>query len=152
MNFLDDRLPPRFWSKCVPEPNSGCWLWCVDTYHKLGYAKFSVNNKMMYAHRVALSASGVTIGARQVVDHLCRTPCCVNPLHLEAVSLGENQRRGDQGRIRGSVGHPSRRKSSCPHGHAYELHGALNRAGARFCRECRRVECVAYRAKKKEGK
>ncbi len=25
MSFLDDRLPPRFWAKCIPEPNSGCW-------------------------------------------------------------------------------------------------------------------------------
>jgi len=25
--FLDPRLPDRFWSKCIPEPNSGCWLW-----------------------------------------------------------------------------------------------------------------------------
>jgi hypothetical protein len=27
VEFLDPRLPDRFWSKCMPEPNSGCWLW-----------------------------------------------------------------------------------------------------------------------------
>jgi hypothetical protein len=25
INFLDDRLPQRFWSKVQPCPMSGCW-------------------------------------------------------------------------------------------------------------------------------
>jgi hypothetical protein len=27
ISLFDDRLPIRLWSKVVPEPNSGCWLW-----------------------------------------------------------------------------------------------------------------------------
>src|SRR5688572_5730903 len=53
-NWGDERLPERFWSKCTPEPNSGCWLWLasVDVW---GYGRISWRG-MNRAHRVSYTA------------------------------------------------------------------------------------------------
>lgn len=98
MNFLDERLPSRLWDKLMPEPNSGCWLW-IGARSALGYGHLMVrqgDGRRIYqnAHRVVYE---IVVGsaANRDVDHLCRTPACCNPAHLEAVTHAENMRRGD---------------------------------------------------------
>lgn len=93
MNFLDPRLPARFWGKCIPEPMSGCWLW-FGAHDGHGYGSFYINRKVVSAHRITFQAVHGCYPADTVTDHLCRVPCCVNPGHLEAVTRLENTRRG----------------------------------------------------------
>jgi hypothetical protein len=102
MNFGDPRLPGRFWSKCIPEPNSGCWLWTAYL-DRDGYGTIRIGLAKFRAHRVAYDAKKQTIPPGLQIDHLCRTPCCVNPEHLEAVTPGENTRRGLTGHTSGSL-------------------------------------------------
>ena len=112
MNFLDSRLPNRFWSKCVPEPNSGCWLWIAST-NRLGYGHFNPcsedKGRSWLAYRFAYEALIGVVPSGLVLDHLCRLPCCVNPLHLEPVTVRENCRRGIKGVL----------TTHCPKGHPY---------------------------------
>lgn len=82
--------PGRFWSFVVPTP-AGCWLW--TGLKVAGYGRFSIQNKGIGAHRVSYEALIGAIPDGLELDHLCRVPSCVNPLHLEPVTGAENRRR-----------------------------------------------------------
>lgn len=71
----------RFRDKFVPEPNSGCWLWCGSTTDT-GYGRVKVNGKIQRAHRVSYELHNGLIPEGLNVCHTCDTPLCVNPDHL----------------------------------------------------------------------
>lgn len=108
-----DRVMPtvdeRFWSKVDkngPTPlvswdgtplSGNCWLWTAGSM-PAGYGNFMhkhENNKPSWigAHRYAYEAIVGSIPDGLTLDHLCRTPACVNPDHLEPVTKAENTRR-----------------------------------------------------------
>ena len=90
-----DGLRERINSRCQPEPMSGCWLWSNKL--QKGYGMFKYNGKRVMAHRVSYVAFSGDIPEGHVVDHLCATKSCVNPDHLEAVTVSENSRRQRHG-------------------------------------------------------
>lgn len=90
MIFLDQRLPQRFWDKVQPTTD-GCWIWIGG--EGAGYGRFKVGGVYCGAHRVAFEAAKGPI-TMPCLDHLCRTPACVNPTHLEQVTYRENTMRG----------------------------------------------------------
>ena len=144
VNFLDPRLPERFWSKCMPEPNSGCWLWLAASTRGYGAYAYSGSDDVRPAHRVTYETLVGAIPDGLVIDHLCRQPCCVNPSHMEPVTIGENVRRGDTR----SNGSHNREKSACPSGHAYDQQNTYTRRnGGRGCIECRRDAVRKHRSK-----
>lgn len=98
----------RFWAKVnkrgpIPEvdPSLGaCWLWTASTTVD-GYGQVSVPGRAtpQGAHRVAYELLIGPLRARPwSLDHLCMTPLCVNPAHLEEVTLAENARRANAAR------------------------------------------------------
>jgi hypothetical protein len=76
----------------MPEPNSGCWLW-TGAVSSEGYAVFEVAGKQVRAHRFSYERYRGKIPGDLTIDHLCRVRCCVNPNHLEVVTIQENIRR-----------------------------------------------------------
>jgi len=85
----------RFDLKIVPEPTSGCHLWIGGYSRKTGYGSFWFNGRSMPAHQYSwLRAHGELSHERIPLDHLCRTPLCVNESHLERVTRRENILRG----------------------------------------------------------
>jgi hypothetical protein len=70
----------RFEEKWMPEPNTGCWLWIGRT--RIGYGRFDIGDKVIYAHRLAWELYRGPIPEGLHVCHDCDTPCCVNPDHL----------------------------------------------------------------------
>lgn len=80
-------------NKYVVDKNTGCWIWIRGGW-KSGYAGFTKNNKHYRAHRYLYEIYKGKIEKGMVIDHLCRNRKCVNPDHLEAVSIKENVRRG----------------------------------------------------------
>lgn len=136
MNFLDERLSPRFWSKCIPEPNSGCWLW-IGARNNHGYGKTCAHgSRHAYAHRLAYTTLVGDIPPGLVLDHLCRTTCCCNPAHLEPVTFAENVRRGLAGP-----------RSNCVNGHVFDAANTYVRkdTGKRQCIACSRERLRARR-------
>lgn len=80
------------WDHCVPEPNTGCWLWCGDSWAE-GYGKVTVRRqhkrKVYGAHRVSFAIAQRKMPSNQIL-HSCDTPACVNPSHLREGSQKDN--------------------------------------------------------------
>ena len=145
MNFLDSRLPDRFWSKRVPEPNSGCWLW-IGAHDEKGYSLIGWNGKTGKGHQIAYRALVGGIPPGLEIDHrVCSTRDCVNPAHMLPVTHKANVARGDSGRER-------RDRTHCRMGHEYSNRNTRiavkNGRRYRACRECDRLRMAATRSRR----
>lgn len=70
-----------------------CWVW-TETMFGNGYGDFYFVGEDWLAHRVSYQLfHGSAIFPGMTIDHLCRVRECVNPDHLEQVTLAENARR-----------------------------------------------------------
>jgi hypothetical protein len=110
-----------------------CHLW-TGRRNKDGYAIY----KGKLAHRIVFIAAHGGYPKGTVTDHLCRVRHCVRIEHLEAVTIGENVRRGMLAKLM-VVRHQS--KTHCPHDHPYvpeNLYLDLNADGYihRKCKIC----------------
>lgn len=129
IQFGDTRLPKRFWNKCVPEPNSGCWLWIgALNRSREGYAHLRVNKVDTYGHRHAYETLVGPIDPALEIDHKCDVSCCVNPAHLEPKSHLANVRRSR-----------ATYRTRCRRGHDLTVPGAFYyyRARGGTKRDCR---------------
>lgn len=102
-------LEHRFFDRAEIQAN-GCWLWTGSIV--LGYGRVRSGGETQGAHRAAYELVVGPIPADMTIDHLCHTndpSCpggdvlclhrrCVNPTHMEVVTLAENSRRGNQHR------------------------------------------------------
>lgn len=121
----------RFWSKV--KKTETCWLW-VGSYDGDGYGMFGVTHRRTSrAHRVAYEFLVGPIPLDLELDHLCRNPGCVNPVHLEAVPHRINVLRGNGLTAQHAA------KTHCPQGHPYDLFNTYAKIGrrGRECRQCR---------------
>lgn len=74
-------------------PITGCWIWSGYRYPR-GYGKACFGGRYVSAHRLSYVVNKGPIPEGLVIDHLCRNILCVNPDHLEAVTMRENVLRG----------------------------------------------------------
>lgn len=147
IRFGDTRLPGRFWSKVV-DHHSGCWLWTANRYPG-GYGQVKWKGRPRQAHRVAYESLEGSIGRGLCIDHLCRVRECVNPAHVEPVTLGENVLRGN------GVSAKNARKTHCKNGHPLtgdNLHVVKCRSGniGRECKTCRRATTRRHQVANRE--
>jgi len=71
---------------------SGCWE--MNGFHdRDGYAQFHKSKNLNKAHRISYEWHKGKIPTGLTIDHLCENKGCVNPEHLEAVTVRENGRR-----------------------------------------------------------
>jgi hypothetical protein len=73
-------------------PTTPCWIWSRALDGK-GYGAVWRDGRIIGAHRYVYEALMRPIPKGLQLDHLCRTPACVNPDHLEPVTQTENIRR-----------------------------------------------------------
>lgn len=125
-------LRERILEKVYPEPNSGCWLW-TGALTTQGYGAIAVEGtrRKRVAHRLLYEMEVGAVPPGLCLDHKCRVRSCVNPSHLEAVTLGENCLRGV-----GSAA-DNAKKTHCKRGHPlsgenlrYQNHGKHRRCAA----------------------
>lgn len=138
-------LPERIQAKITPVTESGCWLW-MGAIGTGGYARVFWQGKNSTAHRVVYQLLRGPISKALTLDHLCRVRCCVNPDHLEPVSLRVNIKRGE------GIGVQNERKTHCPAGHPYnEKNTYFNAAsgGGRICRPCNNLHTKHYKDRKR---
>lgn len=122
----------RFFAKV--EKGTDCWLW-TGAHDKHGYGCFAPDGrragprKLTRAHRFAYELLVGPIPEGLTLDHLCRVPACVNPAHLEPVTLRENILRGEAPSAKQA------RRTHCIHGHPLDGRRA---DGHRYCLTCNR--------------
>lgn len=135
--------PLRFWA--LVQITDTCWLWEGSLTD--GYGKFEPTTHIYYrAHRYAYEMIVGPIPEGLTLDHLCRVRHCVNPSHLEPVSIGENNLRGE------SIAAQNARKTICKYGHPLDADNTwiVPSTGFRRCRTCARRNTNAWRDKQKE--
>lgn len=124
------RPSPPFWERV--EKTETCWLW-NGPLNSRGYGRVSRRAQgHEYAHRVAWMESRGPIPEGLSIDHLCRNRRCVNPAHMELVTLAENTRRNLSPTMFAS------QSGTCTRGHDLTAPGSTykNGKGTQICRVC----------------
>ncbi len=133
--------PPinRFWR--YSERESDCWNWTHQRSSD-GYPRLWDGARKVQAHRFSYEYFIGPIPNGLTIDHLCRNRGCVNPYHLEPVTIAENTRRGF------SAAAMNARKTHCIRGHPFDSSNLLlkgkNSDGINT-RECRTCKQERYR-------
>lgn len=78
--------------------SNGCWIWQAFK-DRDGYGVKKEGGKTMRAHRYMYEQLKSKIPNGLHIDHLCRVRSCVNPDHLEVVTITENNRRSSLAKI-----------------------------------------------------
>lgn len=130
----------------IPQP-TGCRLWIGALAKGRGsiYGSVRIGDKHKLAHRVSYECYIKPIPDGLTIDHLCRNSLCINPNHLEPVTMKENLLRGN--------GPPAlnARRLECKNGHAFTDENVYRRPdGGRTCRKCRYLYLKHW--KKNHGK
>lgn len=117
------------------ENDDGCWIW--HEIKKNGYGQWAGG----LAHKIVWELFNGPVPQGLHLDHLCRVRSCVNPTHMEPVTIKENVLRGE------SPTAINARKTKCSKGH--DLFGTNLRiyGGKRQCGECHRDRSARHRMK-----
>ena len=144
-------------SRCVVNAVTGCWEW-ISSKDRDGYGKARFDGRTLIAHRAVYELLEGPIPEGLTLDHLCRNRACVNPGHLEPVTLAENLRRsplrrqGSLPRRQPQQGKPPR--THCSEGHELTPENTYARKGKDgtwpSCRRCRAETQRKYRQANKE--
>lgn len=135
-HLRDKPLRDRIFYRIRKEEN-GCWMW-TGKPNGNGYGVMAVNGRGHQAHRLSYELFVGPIPDGLQLDHLCRNRACVNPAHLEPVTLQENVRRGELAR-----------RKVCKHGHELTPDNLV--AGSfRKCKACLNARCRRRHAAKRD--
>ena len=119
------------------EPNTGCWLWAANCNWN-GYGLLKVKRVTYAAHRYVYRAMRGAIPSNLTLDHLCRVRSCVNPSHLEPVTMRINTLRGN------AVTALNFAKTHCLRGHEFTVANTYLWKGHRACKACRKATRRLY--------
>lgn len=142
-NSQSSQIFEKFTNNYIPEPNSGCWLW-TKSISPDGYGRINIGippGKSLSVHRWSYEYFKGPIPAGLTVDHLCRVRCCVNPYHLEVVTIAQNVLRGISFSAR------QLRQTHCYRGHPFDEVNTYRPPGRprRVCKICRDLLERKYR-------
>ena len=136
---LSDAALARFEAKTRRGAN-GCdeWQGRLDN----GYGRFWLDGQSLLAHRVAWEITHGLIAEGLQIDHLCRNRACVNPAHLEPVTIATNVLRGT------GITATNAAKTMCLKGHPFDDQNTRTRRnGQRACKECQRDRVRSWRSR-----
>lgn len=113
-------------------PIGPCEIWAGPTLKGYGRAR---SGELAHRHSYRLAKGEIPAGLE--LDHVCKTPLCVNPDHLEPVTREENMRRRYA------------TYTHCANGHEYTEANTYRRPnGHRDCRTCIRDRVRSYKERR----
>lgn len=122
MNWSRNPNPLLRFQERIIKHETSCWFWQARL-NAQGYTVFKVNGKIVHVHRWAYETFKGPIPEGLVVDHLCTNRSCVNPDHLEAITVKENNIRA--------------KGTSCfQEGHPRTEENTIIISGVQICRRC----------------
>ncbi len=133
--FTNDDLK-RFWEKVEKTPV--CWLWTGATRNR-GYGDAWANGKHYAAHRLSYEALVGPIPKGLTIDHRCGVTSCVNPEHLQAMTMLDNCLLGSKAQ-----------NTHCPKGHPFEGRNVIWIKTSRMCRICKQDKDRRYHWRNRE--
>lgn len=107
-------LADRLFDSCIPEPNSGCWIWDGSFYGRQPY--IIVNSEKVHAKVASINEFIGNLEDRPKIKNRCLNNDCINPHHFIFVPNG-----------------------FCFNGHNLKEHGIkIKKNGTKFtaCRTC----------------
>lgn len=134
---MDDPIV-RFCKKIHIENEDGCWIW-FGAITPRGYGSMKLTGKKnVSAHRFSYESLVGKIPKGLTIDHTCRVRNCVNPKHLEPVTMYENMKRGF------NPAAINLRKTRCKNGHKFDR---VKSSGHRWCLRCNNAQAKAWTQK-----
>jgi len=133
-------LPENWWNKVAI--TATCWLW-TGAKNGNGYASVrSGNGGTALAHRMSYEMFVGPIPEDLTIDHLCGIHRCINPAHLEPVTIAVNNRRRWDKVVK------------CPRGHELtadnvKTHTRKNGHTSQDCKRCAADASKRYRDRAK---
>jgi hypothetical protein len=141
---LWDRIKPSFGAQ------TDCWQWHLKPNWN-GYGRIKVDGVNTPAHRAVYEVLVGKVSSEYQLDHTCHTEdkscrggatcshrLCVNPAHLEPVTVRENSQRR------------TNKLDSCKYGHLFTPENTAtrkDRPGTRICRACGKRRRLAFEAR-----
>ena len=136
---LDHYVPDR--------PEGECWIW-TGAINRGGYGVTGWRSpetgvyRQEKAHRLAYRVWVGAVPDDLPLDHVkargCTSKACVNPAHLEPVTVQTNTLRGD------GPSAANARKSVCCRGHEFDQDRVVGDKVYRNCSECNRIRQREY--------
>jgi hypothetical protein len=131
--FVPNRVSRRFFARIAFTEKYFAGAPCIEWqgFLQFGYGAISDGTKRTRAHRWLYERWVGPIPEGLVIDHLCRNTACVNPSHLEPVTVRDNTYRGI------SPSAANVQKTHCVNGHPFSGPNLyLSPNGWRTCRTC----------------
>jgi hypothetical protein len=91
---IEEKYKNRFYQRYIVNTKTNCWEWS-GTKLSNGYGSLRANKNTFLAHRVSFSLFN-DLEEFDVIDHICNNRSCVNPEHLQEVTLIQNWQLGIQ--------------------------------------------------------
>lgn len=140
---LEQPYADRFWAKV--NKTGSCWIWTASR-NSCGYGRFGLHRSSVLAHRIAYKLAVGEIPPGLTLDHLCRNRACVNPAHLDPVTIRENILRGE------APAALNARRTVCKRGHDFDqLNTHFRPNGKRDCLACRMIASRIPRIRDKDA-
>lgn len=138
-------IDKQYITERVTIDDNGCWLW-IGAKNSAGYAvalrKPKTTSLHIRMHRKSYELYKGEIPEGLVIDHLCRVRHCINPDHLEPVTIKENTLRSPLVN--------KKHDKFCLHGHEYTPETTfMRKTGIRNCRTCKNISGRKYHERKK---
>ena len=125
-------IPELCMGKFRPRGPEDCWPWEHGKSDGYGMVWDPKQKQNVLVHRLMYEANQCKIPEGKQIDHLCRNRACINPSHMEPVTIGENVLRGEGPTARNA------QATHCLSGHAFDdANTYIRKDGTgRACRIC----------------